>query len=567
MKRKTANNTSGLDEKDKPQYGGTMTLPIKSDIMIFDPYDHPLRANIISGWLETLHVEAWTMDSAVHDDIKNHLAESWEIADASTYVVHLRKGIHWHDKPPLNGREFTADDVVYHYDRLYGLGHGFTKPGPGAILPHFRSLVSVTAADKYTVVFKWKEPNPEIMKESIQGTGCVHAIEPHEAVEKWGDLSDWRHAIGTGPFILKDFVQGSGAILVRNPDYWGHDERYPQNQLPYVDTLKILILHDNDAAMEALRAGRIDALDGLLPSQAEEIKKTNPEILQAAYPAGNATTIDPRNDRAPFNDVRVRKAMQKAIDLPTICREHYGNTCLPYPSTVTSNYRKGWGFPYEEWPQDLKDEYAYNPRVAKQLLADAGYPNGFKTNIVADETGDMELLQIVKSYFADVGIDMEIWTMDHAATADFVNGHKHDQLAQRGPIGKIGRLFVPPIHDLGRLCTGQAGNYLMVADSVNDAFHAKAMATTNVDEIKQILKDQNEYVARQHFDISLLQPMEYGLYQPWFKGYSGQHGSISGPDGPQLLFYYPSRFWIDQDLKKSMGHRYLLEIAPDTCNE
>ena len=118
---------------------------------------------------------------------------------------------------------------------------------------------------------------------------------------------------------MKDFVPGNSATLVKNPNYWGHDEHYPQNQLPYIDTLKILIIPDNAAAIEALRAGKIDALDGLLPSQAKEIKKTNPEILQVAYPAGNAISIDPRNDRAPFNDIRVRKAMQMAIDLPTIC--------------------------------------------------------------------------------------------------------------------------------------------------------------------------------------------------------------------------------------------------------
>ena len=80
---------------------------------------------------------------------------------------------------------------------------------------------------------------------------------------------------------------------------------------------------------------------------------------------------------------------------------------------------KGWGFPYEEWPQDLKDEYAYNPTAAKKLLADAGYPNGFKTNVVADTAWDMDLLQIVKSYFADVGIDMEIRPMEHNAMLDF----------------------------------------------------------------------------------------------------------------------------------------------------
>ena len=67
---------------------------------------------------------------------------------------------------------------------------------------------------------------------------------------------------------------------------------------------------------------------------------------------------------------------------------------------MTSRYMKGWGFPYEEWPQDLKDEYAYNPKAAKKLLADAGFPNGFKTNIVANTAADMQLLQLVKSYFA-----------------------------------------------------------------------------------------------------------------------------------------------------------------------
>ncbi len=543
-----------MDQLVKPQYGGTMNLRINGNPVHFDPYDRPLRMNILSGWLETLHVETWTMEPVVHQDIKNHLAESWEFANPNTYVVHLHKGIHWQDIPPVNGREFTADDVAYHYDRLYGLGHGFTKPGPGAILHFFRSLISVTATDRYTVVFKWKEPNQEIMRESIQETGCVHAIEPRDVVEKWGDLSDWHHAIGTGPFILKDFVPDNSATLVKNPNYWGHDDYYPQNQLPYVDTLKILIIPDNAAAIAALRAGQIDALDGLLPSQAKEIKKTNPEILQIAYPADNAICIDPRNDRAPFNDIRVRKAMQIAMDLPAIARDYYGGTCLPYPCSVTSNYKKGWGFPYEQWPQDLKDEYAYNPTTARQLLADAGYPNGFKTNIAAEATGDMNLLQIVKSYLADVGIDLEIRIMDPTAAADYINSRKHNQLAQRGVGGKIGRLFVPPIHDLGRIATGQAGNHLMVSDPVYDAFYTKAMATTSFEAIMQILRDCSEYVARQHFDISLLQPMEYALYQPWFKGYSGQHSSLSGSLGPQLLFFYPARFWIDMDMKKSMGH-------------
>ena len=81
---------------------------------------------------------------------------------------------------------------------------------------------------------------------------------------------------------------------------------------------------------------------------------------------------------------------------------------------------KGWGFPWEEWPQDLKDQYAYNPALAKKLLTEAGYPHGFKTNIIADTTGDMVLLDIVRQYFKDVGIDMEIRMLESTEWIKYV---------------------------------------------------------------------------------------------------------------------------------------------------
>ena len=95
----------------------------------------------------------------------------------------------------------------------------------------------------------------------------------------------------------------------------------------------------------------------------------------------------------------------------------------------------------------------------------------------------------------------------------------------------------------------------MVNDPVLDAFQPKAIAATSETQLKQILKDANERMARQHFAISLIQPMHYSLHQPWFKGYNGQFGSVCSAAGsPQLLFFYPARFWIDQKLKKSMGY-------------
>ena len=218
----------------------------------------------------------------------------------------------------------------------------------------------------------------------------MECIEAREAVQKWGGLNDWHYAIGTGAFILQDLIPGNSATLIKNPNYWGYDERYPQNKLPYVDKIKFLIIPDDTEALEAMRRGEVDTLEGLSFQQVQAMRKTNPEILQFSRWRVSCGTLDPRNDTPPFNDIRVRKAMQMAIDLPTIAKSYYGGTADPYPQTLTSSYMTGWGFPYAEWPQDLKDEYAYNPEAAKKLLADAGYPDGFKTNIVADAAKSMD---------------------------------------------------------------------------------------------------------------------------------------------------------------------------------
>jgi len=215
----------------------------------------------------------------------------------------------------------------------------------------------------------------------------------------------------------------------------------------------------------------------------------------------------------------------------------------------------GWAWPYDQWPQSLKDEYAYNQTQAKALLAAAGYPNGFKTDIVCDAAGDINLMQIIKSYFAQVGIDMEIRTMDSAAWNSFVkSGHKHDQLAQRTGGGSLG-ISSEPFRQFARFMTKGSSNYLMVSDPVFDALYNKAIAQTTITGAQQVVIDANKYVSEQHFAISLCYPMNFTLCQPWLIGYNGQTRSIWGPaTGPLMLGFYASRFWINQNLKKSMGY-------------
>ena len=303
-----------------------------------------------------------------------------------------------------------------------------------------------------------------------------------------------------------------------------------------------------------MRTGKIDILDTIQLAQAQSMQKTNPEIVQIPTPLSTAITIEERNDLAPFKDIKVREALQMSIDLPTIAKTYYGGKSEPWPSSLTSNFMPGWGFPYNQWPQDLKDQYAYNPTTAKKLLADAGYPNGFNTDIVVDSTVDMDLLQIVKSYFATIGVNMDIRPMDPASFSAFMNGRKQDALAQRAS-GSLGMGFYP-IRHLLRFQFGQPPNVANVNDPVFTDFYNQALVATSTDAVKTIIINANKYVAQQHYVISLLQPYVYNFCQPWIKGYNAQYGSTQGPtgSGPVLMFTYDARFWIDQNLKHSMGH-------------
>jgi len=255
-----------------------------------------------------------------------------------------------------------------------------------------------------------------------------------------------------------------------------------------------------------------------------------------------------RNDVKPFTDLNVRIALQMAIDLPTIAKTYYLGDCSPNPSSLTTPELVGWGYPYTQWPASLKAQYAYNPTQAKALLAAAGYPNGFNTNVVADSSSDLTLLQIVQSYFADIGVNMSINLMDSAAWTSFVQtSHSHTQMAYRAS-GQLA-LAYEPIRQLNNYRPGYSTDGInMVNDPIYTAFFDQAMAATTVDAAKQVVKNANEYVAQQHFVISLLQTNVYAFAQPWLKGYSAQYGAISqGNLGPQVLGFYGARFWINRN--------------------
>ena len=187
----------------------------------------------------------------------------------------------------MNGRELTADDIVYNYHRFTGTGSGFTEPSMNAIQWKGVQIESITATDDATVVFKLKEPSLGALLPILDGH--AYWTYPPEVIKEQGNAHDWRNLVGTGPMMLTDLTQGSSITWDKNPDYWGYDEKYPENRLPYIDRLRALVMPEVATQLAALRTRQVDYVGqlGNTPikslDQIDSLQKTNPELVITPY--------------------------------------------------------------------------------------------------------------------------------------------------------------------------------------------------------------------------------------------------------------------------------------------
>lgn len=533
---------------NKPQYGGKINVRVPSVQLLTDSYyglpTSSEMGQIASCVQENSFAANLSVDRSKWDFKTKYipleyrtglLAESWETKDFQTITLHIRQGVHWQNKAPVNGREFTADDIVYTLNRLWGIGSGFTKPA-GTMMGS--RLLSATAADKYTVVLKYDKPSIMSLVYITDPAENMLKIVPHEWADKGKDYTyDWKNFVGTGPFILTDYLAGSSLTMVKNSDYWGFDDRYPENRLPYADQVNVINIADPATSIAALRTGKIDWLDGLNVDQAESLNKTNPELKQVTRP-DLGYNLNMRLDLKPFNDIRVRQALQKSIDLAAIAKGYYKGAVIGEPTGLFSPSITSLYTPFNKWPEEVQKGYTYNLREARQLMTDAGYPNGFMTDCVTRSDYDTVLLQVIKSYFAEIGVTLNISAMDTATYLSFVVGRK-----QTGMIfNDRGTAFPwPPANILTNFVTGSGINISTVSDPIIDDLNNKANNTVDQNLQTSYFKQLDAYINKMQYRIQILPRVVYCVYQPWFKEYAGE---------PVPCGVHFKRFWIDQTVQK-----------------
>ncbi|MDE0026296.1 MAG: ABC transporter substrate-binding protein [Spirochaetaceae bacterium] len=555
-----------------PQYGGKLTYANVWDLSAFG-FDAWFSANALlgtSGVVEKLGIGDWAIDRDTYpfmggtllplNAIRGTLAESWEQPDDTTYIVHIRKGVNWHDKAPMNGRELTAYDVEHTFHRLLGnklTGTEFSAAEPNTSWGDFATLPweSVTATDKYTVVFKLKEPERNVLERILDWWNGV--IQPPEVIEQYGDMKDWRNVVGTGPYTITDFVADSSITYTKNPNYWGFDEKYPENRLPYIDEVEALTIKEPATRLAGLRTAKLDFVGFagntqiMEVDQLESLLRTNPELVVHPYLSRSNNCGLINVSKPPLDDVRVRHALQMAIDMETINRALYNGDGDATPQGLIGRVFKEYVVPFEEWSDELKGYYTYDVAGAEKLLDEAGYPRGadgirFKITRSLRDIYDLSFIELSAEYWRDIGVDVDILAQ---ITAEWVAGQRSGDFeitsescaSASSTFGNASRLLSWYRSDHDRNAS--------VRDAQFDAGWEALLAATTVEEEQRLAKDLGMRTIEQHWMLWGLLSPQYQVHQPWVIGYNGE----AGMGGRQHFTIFP-RLWIDSELKEAMGY-------------
>lgn len=376
----------------------------KEKIFVFAKSGDPVGldpANVTDG--ESIYVTQQILETLVkykdeNTEVIPALAESWESSkDGLTWTFHLRKDVKFHDGTPFNAQavKFNFDRWMdknnpYHHGEFEYYGYMFGGY-PGVIK-------EVKAVDDYTVQITLNSPLAPFLSNLAMPN---FAISSPEAIKKYGQ-DYFKHPVGTGPFKFVEWKKDDQVVLERNDEYWGGKANF--------DKVIFRTIPDNSARLMELKSGNIDAMIGLNPDDVETVKN-DPNLQLLLRPSMNVGYLAMNMEKKPFDNVKVRQAINYAINKKALVDAFFGGLAKPAKNPLPPSL---WGY------NDEIQDYEYDPAKAKALLAEAGFPNGFSTTLWAMPVArpympqPKQIAEAIQKDLEAVGIKAKIVTYDWA---------------------------------------------------------------------------------------------------------------------------------------------------------
>jgi peptide/nickel transport system substrate-binding protein len=419
---------------------GTLEIAVDTAPVGLDPH----KVTAFSSFVVIGQIYEGLVEVNADLGIEPALAESWTVSDDGlTYVFKIREGVRFH-----NDRTMTADDVVYSLQRI--LDPEVASPQAS----RFAQVTSAVATGEYEVTFTLSQPYAPFISNLTN-----LFVVPREVVESLGDLQ--QSAVGTGPFVLDEIVPDTYVRLHYNPSYYRQGE-------PRLEYLRYNIVPEASTRAAGMRTGAYHLIPDVDPATAETLRGvagvTLLGIQDLAY-----TLLGLNTSRAPFDDPRVRMAINYAIDREEIVEAVYFGNAVP--GGPLSPGLAEWALPTSEFAC-----YATNRDMARQLLAEAGYANGFDTSILTFGTMQVVLdtAQVLQAQLAEVGIRANVNVAEFGAfVQDWTNSNFDMFVSLNGgnvdPDGYLHRTFV----------TGGSTNVFKYSDAEVDALLEQGRTTTD----------------------------------------------------------------------------------------
>jgi peptide/nickel transport system substrate-binding protein len=430
-----------------------------SDIVTLDPANH--RSRVTEGVIHNMYDAVVTRTDDM--DVVPEIAESFEQIDAVTYEVRIREGITFHD-----GSDLTAEDVKFTFDRLTkeGAMDGQTSPRASLAGP----IADTIVVDEHTVQFVLESPWP-VFRAYLP----FNQVVSKAFVEKVGTDGMATQVMGSGPFRLVEWRRGDSVIMERVEDYYGGATAIPPAGPAGVERVIFRIIPEPASRVAALLAGEVDLIDELPHHAIPQVEQSpNTQVLRT-----NGTRsffMDLNNRVPPFDDKLVRQAANHAIDRELVIDRMLNGLATPLATLISPD---SYGY-----NPDLP-VYAYDPERARELLAEAGYPDGVDVTLDVDEPF-REQAEAIAAMLTDAGLRTSVQLWERTALTEIWRGDHDRHMFLRswgdGALDPVG-IFVPVLK------TEDRGNFSGYSNEEVDRLLSAADTETDIEARSRMYQD------------------------------------------------------------------------------